>query len=94
MLKSVRFDVLPVKSILLFIVTEPSVEPETDSMTSSTASRDAVYPDTDFLLKIAERVHAARTSVTKTAENMLGSANHVRIHGFMYLTMLMALFTY
>ena len=46
-------------------------------MTSSNTSREAVYPDTDSLLKIAERVHAARTSVTNTAENMLGSADHV-----------------
>ena len=59
------------------VLTEPSVEPESESMTSSNASKEAVYPDTDSLLKIAERVHAARTSVTNTAENMLGSADHV-----------------
>ena len=55
------------------------MESEADSAISGDSSRENVYPDTDSLLKIAERVHAARTSVTSTAENMLGSADHVSI---------------
>ena len=65
--------------MVLQLVVAPTVESEADSAISGDSSRENVYPDTDSLLKIAERVHAARTSVTSTAENMLGSADHVSI---------------
>ena len=47
------------------------------------SEQDPVYPDEDSLMRIAERVHAARTNVTHTAEDMLGNADQVRtLHSF------------
>ena len=45
---------------------------------SVTAQNDSLYPETEELLRIAEQVHAARTRVTGTAENVLQSADQVR----------------
>ena len=45
---------------------------------SVTAQNDSLYPETEELLRIAEQVHAARTRVTGTAENVLQSADQVQ----------------
>ena len=69
-------------SSLIQILTAPVEDQEVPSSTpgvynSADDTVSQIYPDTDSLLEIAQRVHAARTNVTEEAENMLGDADKV-----------------
>ncbi len=66
----------------MWILSAPDEDQEVPSSTpgpynSADDTAGQMYPDTDSLLEIAQRVHAARTHVTEEAENMLGDADKV-----------------
>ena len=57
---------------------EEPVQSARVSQTSTTSSN--LYPDTDDLVKLAERVSRTRDNVSSATNNMLDSANQVHVN--------------